>query len=51
MRHRRFSRRFGLLTILYLLFVVAAAVALWLFIPDEVKQAIFRTYVSPAESP
>ncbi len=35
--------------IIYLLIVAALALALWLFIPDEVKQAIYETYVNPPQ--
>jgi hypothetical protein len=33
--------------LIYLIVVVAGAVALWLFIPEEVKRTIWDTYVSP----
>jgi len=35
------------LLIIYLLFVAAFAAALWFLIPDDVKRAIYETYISP----
>jgi hypothetical protein len=40
-------RRLTWLLLLYLLVLIAGAVALWLLIPQEVKKAIYETYVSP----
>ena len=45
-----FLRRRSLpVLIIYLVIVAVLAVALWLFIPDDVKQAIYETYVNPPQ--
>lgn len=31
----------------YLLIVIGGAIALWLFIPEDVKKVVYETYVNP----
>lgn len=45
--HRRRRRRPLWFLVAYLLVVVGGAIALWLLVPDEVKQAIRDTYFNP----
>ena len=45
-RHKRRGRHLVFLLV-YLLIVIAGAVALWLLIPDDVKKVIHETYVNP----
>jgi ferric-dicitrate binding protein FerR (iron transport regulator) len=44
---RRRRRRLSWLLLLYVLVLIAGAVALWLLVPQEVKKAIYETYVNP----
>jgi hypothetical protein len=44
---RKRRGRYLMFLAVYLLIVIAGAVALWLLIPDDVKQAIRDTYVNP----
>ncbi len=46
-RHRWPRMRFIWFLLIYLLVVTAGAVTLWLLIPDDVKKAIYETYVNP----
>jgi hypothetical protein len=44
---RRRRGRFFVFLLVYLLIVAGGALALWLFIPEDVKKAIYETYVNP----
>jgi hypothetical protein len=33
--------------LIYLAVVIIAAVALWFLVPDDVKKAIYETYINP----
>jgi predicted PurR-regulated permease PerM len=46
-RRRGPRKRLVWVLLIYLLFVIAGAIVLWLVIPEDVKKAIYETYVNP----
>ena len=43
----RRSRGFRIFRLVYAIILILAVIALWLFVPAEVKKLIYETYINP----